>query len=208
LNDDAARLMRFVLELRQTGLTDPRVLSAMERTPRVDYAPAHLDALALDDVALPIGDGESMTKPSIVGRMIAALDPQPDDVVLEIGTGSGYQGAVLSALTYKVVTLERRRDLAAEARGRFGRARLMRTLAYVADGYDGWDAEGPYDRIVVNAAITEVPAPLIAQLKPGGVIVAPHGDQHTQRLTRWRDGALADFGPVQFGPLARGVEGA
>jgi len=205
LSEDIARLMRFVLEMRQTGLTDPRILAALERTPRVDYAPAHLDALALDDVALPIGHGETMTKPSLVGRVLAALAPQPDDVILEVGTGSGFQAAVLSALAHKVVTLERWRDLAADARGRFGRARLMRTLAYVADGYDGWAGEAPYDRILINAAVTDIPLPLIAQLKPGGVIVAPRGDVHAQRLVRWRPEAVEDLGAMKFALLERGI---
>lgn len=205
MSEDFARLMRFVLEMRQTGLTDPRVLAALERTPRAEYAPAHLDALALDDVALPIGHGETMTKPSVVGQAIAALAPQPEDVILEVGTGSGFQAAVLSTLAHKVVTLERWRDLAADARGRFGRARLMRTLAYVADGYEGWQMEAPYDRIVINAAVTDIPLPLIAQLKPGGVIVAARGDAHAQRLVRWRADGVDDVGPAKFALLERGV---
>ena len=168
---DPARLMRFVLEMRQAGVTDSRVLSALERTPRMHYAPAHLEGLALDDVGLPLGHAQTMTKPSIVGRVIAALSPEANDVVLEIGTGSGFQAAVISDLSHRVVTLERWRDLAAEARGRFGRARLMRTFCHVADGFDGWEEDGPYDRIVINAALAAPPPALLAQLKPGGLLV-------------------------------------
>ncbi len=203
---DPARLMRFVLEMRQAGITDPRALAALERTPRTHYAPSHLQGLALDDVGLPLAHAQTMTKPSQIGRFVAALDAQPNDVILEIGTGSGFQAAVISDMAHKVVTLERWRDLAADARGRFGTARLMRTYAHVADGYDGWGDDAPYDRIVINAAVEEIPPVLFDQLKPGGVIVAPMGDGSGQRLIRWRNDEHQDFGPVKFAALERGVE--
>lgn len=198
--------MRFVLEMRQAGVTDARTLSALERTPRMHYAPVHLEGLALDDVALPLSHAQTMTKPSTIGRVVAALAPESDDVVLEIGTGSGFQAAVISNLAHRVVTLERWRDLAAEARGRFGRARLMRTFAHVADGFDGRPEDGPYDRIIINAALDEVPAPLLAQLKPGGVLVAPLGDAQGQRLIRIRNGEREELGPIKLQLLERGVE--
>lgn len=203
---DPARLMRFVLEMRQAGITDPRALAALERTPRTHYAPPHLEGLALDDVVLPLAHAQTMTKPSIVGRVVAALAAQPTDVVLEIGTGSGFQAAVLSDMAHKVVTLERWRDLAADARGRFGTARLMRTYAHVADGFDGWSDDAPYDRIVLNVAVEEVPPVLFDQLKPGGVIVAPIEDASGQRLMRIRNDVREDLGPVKLGALERGVE--
>jgi protein-L-isoaspartate(D-aspartate) O-methyltransferase len=193
--------MRFVLEMRQAGITDSRILSALERTPRTHYAPAHLQGLALDDVGLPLAHAQTMTKPSVVARMVAALDPQPGDVVLEIGTGSGFQAAVLSALAHKVVSIERWRDIAAEARAHFGTARLMRTFAHVADGFDGWADDAPYDRIVVNAALEDLPLTLLDQLRAGGVIVAPLGE----RLIRYQNGRREDLGPVKFAPIERGV---
>ncbi len=198
---DPARLMRFVLEMRQAGVTDARILSALERTPRTHYAPPHLEGLALDDIGLPLAHAQTMTKPSIVARMVAALDPQPGDAVLEVGAGSGFQAAVLSALAHKVVTLERWRDLAADARARFGTARLMRTFAHVADGLEGWADDAPYDRIVVNAALNDIPLPLLDQLKPGGVLVAPIGE----RLIRYRNGQRDDLGAVKFGAIELGV---
>lgn len=198
---DPARLMRFVLDMRQAGITDARVLSALERTPRTHYAPPHLIGLAMDDVGLPLARAQTMTKPSVVARMVAAIDPQAGESVLEVGAGSGYQAAVLSALAHKVVTLERWRDLAADARGRFGTARLMRTFAHVADGLEGWPDEAPYDRIVVNAAIEDFPLALLDQLKAGGVIVAPVGE----RLIRYRNGQREDIGPMKFAPVERGV---
>ena len=203
---DPARLMRFVLEMRQAGITDPRALAALERTPRTHYAPSHLEGLALDDVGLPLAHAQTMTKPSIVGRVVAALAAQPTDIVLEIGTGSGFQAAVLSDMAHKVVTLERWRDLAADARGRFGTARLMRTYAHVADGFDGWSDDAPYDRIVLNVAVEKVPPVLFDQLKPGGVIVAPIEDASGQRLVRMRNDVREDLGPVKLGALERGVE--
>ena len=204
--NDPARLMRFVLEMRQAGVTAPRALAALERTPRTHYAPGHLEGLALDDVGLPLAHGQTMTKPSVVGRVIAALEPQPDDVVLEIGAGSGFQAAALSDMAHKVITLERWRDLAADARGRFGMARLDRTYAHVADGFEGWADEAPYDRIVINGAVEDFPPALLEQLKPGGVILAPIGDASGQRLIRMCNNERVDLGPVKFALLERGVE--
>jgi protein-L-isoaspartate(D-aspartate) O-methyltransferase len=204
---DPARLMRFVLEMRQAGLTDARALSALERTPRALYAPEHLAGLAMDDVALPLAHAQMMTKPSVVGRVIAALAPQEGDAVLEVGTGSGFQAAAISTLAHRVVTVERWRDLAEDARGRFGRARLMRTFAFAADGFDGWAEDAPYDRIVVNAAMADFPLALLEQLKQGGVLVAPLGDAVDQHLIRYQNGQREDLGPIRFAPLQRGVEG-
>lgn len=202
---DPARLMRFILELRQAGVTDARALSALERTPREDYAPAHLAGLAYDDIPLPLAGAQTMTKPSVVGRVIAALDAQPGDTVLEIGTGSGYQAGVIAQQAHKVVTLDRWRDLVAGARVRFGTARLMRVYAHLADGSAGWEDDAPYDRIVINAAVEAPPLELLKQLKPGGVLVAPIGDVEGQRLIRFRNDVREDFGPVKFAALETGL---
>ncbi len=202
---DPARLMRFVLEMRQAGVTDARALSALERTPRTHYAPDHLQGLALDDVGLPLARAQTMTKPSLVGRFITALAPQPDDVVLEIGTGSGFQTAAMSTLASKVISVDRWNELVVAARGRFGTARLMRTFAFLGDGFDGWADDAPYDRIVINGTMADFPAPLLEQLKPGGVIVAPLGDAQAQRLVRCRNGEREDLGLVKMQPLERGL---
>ncbi len=197
--------MRFVLEMRQAGVTDARALSALERTPRTHYAPEHLQGLALDDVGLPLAHAQTMTKPSLVGRFITALAPQLDDVILEIGTGSGFQAAALSSLASKVISVDRWNDLVVAARGRFGTARLMRTFAFLGDGFDGWADDAPYDRIVINGTMADIPAPLLEQLKPGGVIVAPLGDAQSQRLIRYRNGEREDLGPIKMPPLERGL---
>ncbi len=200
--------MRFVLDMRQAGVTDARALSALERTPRTHYAPAHLEGLAMDDVGLPLAHAQTMTKPSIVGRMIAALAPESGDVVLEIGTGSGFQAAAISAIASKVITLDRWGELTVDARGRFGMARLMRTYAHTADGFDGWADDAPYDRIIVNGALDDLPSALLEQLKPDGVLVAPLGDAQNQRLIRYRNGVREDLGPIKLQPLERGLGGA
>lgn len=202
---DPARLMRFVLEMRQAGITDARALAALERTPREHYAPRHLEGLALDDVGLPLAHAQTMTKPSTVGRVLAALDAQPGDAVLEIGAGSGFQAAALATLAQRVVSLERWPDLAMEARARIGAARLMHVHVHLADGFDGWAEDAPYDRIVINAALADFPPAALAQLKPGGVLLAPLGDAGAQSLIRFRNGEREDLGPVRFQPLERGV---
>jgi protein-L-isoaspartate(D-aspartate) O-methyltransferase len=197
--------MRFVLEMRQAGVTDARALAAMERTPRTHYAPEHLEGLALDDVGLPLAHGQTMTKPSIVGRMISALAPEAAHVVLEIGTGSGFQAAAMASMAGKVITLDRWSDLTVAARGKIGTARLMRVYAFTADGFDGWEEDGPYDRVIVNGALDDIPPALINQLKPGGVIVAPLGDAESQRLVRYRNGEREGLGPIRLQPLERGL---
>lgn len=202
---DSARLMRFVLEMRQAGITDPRALGALEVTPRTYFTPAHLQGLALDDVGLPLAHGQTMTKPSLVGRVVEALSLLPEHSVLEVGTGSGYQAAVIASLADKVFTLDRWRDLVADARVRFGTARLMRVFAHTADGRAGWAEEAPYDRIVVNAAVEEFPIALLDQLKPDGIIIAPLGDAAGQQLIRYRNGARENLGAVKFAAMEQGV---
>lgn len=197
--------MRFVLEMRQAGVTDAKALSALERTPRDHYAPAAMAQLAYDDSNLPLPHGQTMTKPSIVGRMIAALDPQSGDNILEIGTGSGFQAAAIASIARRVTTLDRWLDLVTGARERFGLARIMTINPHFADGAEGYAEYAPYDRIILNAGVKEIPAALIAQLAPGGVIVAPVGDANGQRLIRRCNDALEDLGPTKFAMIEAGV---
>ncbi len=205
------RLMRFILELRQGGVTDARVLSAMERTPRTHFAPAQFAAFALEDKALPLGDGEQMSKPSTVARMLAALDLKGGDTVLDVGSGSGYQAAVIGVVARRVISLERRQAIAAAARGKIGELRAMHVYIHCADGHDGCPDEAPYDRIVINAAVEAPPVALVTQLLAGGVLVAPIGAaQGEQRLTQFRksvDGGFTtqDFGPIRMRALEPGV---
>ena len=205
------RRMRFILELRQGGVTDARVLSAMERTSRVHFAPTQFAAFALEDRALPLGDGQQMSKPLTVGRTLSALDLKGGETVLEVGSGSGYQAAVIGAVARRVISLERRQGLAAAARGKIGELRAMHVYIHYADGADGWADDAPFDRIVINAAIAEPPLALAAQLMPGGVLVAPVGGADAeQRLMQFRknvDGAFItqDCGPIRLGALETGA---
>lgn len=204
------RLMRFVLELRQKGVTDARVLAAMEKTPRTHFAPPQFAGFALEDRALPIGEGQQMSAPSLVGRMLSALDLRGGEMVLEVGAGSGYQAAVLGAVARRVVSLERRQALAAAARGKIGQLRAMHVYIHYADGAEGWDEEREFERMAVNAAITAPPSRLVAQLATGGVMVAPILTAGGQRLMQFRksvDGALvaSDFGAISLEALESGL---
>lgn len=200
------RLMRFVLDLRQSGVTDARVLSAMEKTPRLHFAPPQFATLALEERALPIGEGQQMSSPATVGRMLSALELKGGEMVLEVGSGSGYQAAVLGAMARRVVSLERRQQVAADARGKIGTLRTMHVYVHYADGAEGWSGEQLFDRIVINAAVTGPLPALAAQLSVGGVIAAPING----RLVQFRkgvDGAFAerDCGPLTLAPLEHGL---
>lgn len=206
---DPARLMRFVLEMRQAGVTDARALSALERTSRGHYAPEHLQGLAMDDVGLPLAHAQTMTKPSIVGRVIAALGPEDGDVVLEVGTGSGYQAAVLAECVRKVYTIEIVAALGERARATLAALGYRNVDVRIGDGYLGWPEAAPFDGIVVTAAPEHVPQPLLDQLKPGGRMVIPVGaqvgGQDLLLITREADGRTITRRklPVRFVPLTR-----
>lgn len=204
------RLMRFVLEMRQAGVTAPRVLGAMERTPRAAFTPDHMAALALDDVSLPLPCGQIMTKPSLVGRVVTALALSGGERVLEIGCGSGYQTAVMAQIAARVTALDRHVRLVTAARAALGKLRLDPAQTYLGDGRHGWVQGAPYDRIVINAAVASLPERLVEQAGQGAMILAPIGGPLGQRLTVWtvgRDGVLGsgqDLGSVAFPALSEG----
>jgi protein-L-isoaspartate(D-aspartate) O-methyltransferase len=206
----AARKIRLIMELRRAGIADTRVLSAIERVPREAFVPATFQDQAYENRALPIGHGQTLSQPQVVAVMTQALAVEPRHKVLEIGTGSGYQTAVLSRLCRRVYTIERYRGLLRGAEDRFADLRLHNITTCVGDGTQGWPAQAPFGRIVVTAAAPEVPGDLVDQLALGGILVLPVGrpgrDQDLLRLERGESGVLEErLGGVRFVPLVPGM---
>lgn len=207
---EQAERAAFILGLRQRGIRDVAVLRAMELVPRPLFVDPMLRRHAYDDVALPIACGQTMSQPSLVGAMTEALGVTADHTVLEVGTGSGYQAAVLSHLAARVVTIDRYRSLVAEAQTRFEVLGLRNVTAYVGDGIQGMPARAPFDRILVTAAAADIPMALVDQLKFGGVIVMPLGPpEEVQTLVRYvkeQSGRTrTDLMKVRFVPLVPGA---
>jgi protein-L-isoaspartate(D-aspartate) O-methyltransferase len=209
-DDKMVRAAELILRLRRAGVIDQRVLHAIEATPREIFVPAESRAEANDpDRALPIDCGQTISAPVIVGIMTQALDVGDRDRVLEVGTGSGYQAAVLSRLARRVYTMDRFRTLVDAAESRFRSLRLANVTTLVGDGMLGWPEQAPFDRIVVTAAGEEIPPALKKQARVGGVIVAPVGPadgvQKLVRLERTDDGfSEKALGDVRFVPLIPG----
>jgi protein-L-isoaspartate(D-aspartate) O-methyltransferase len=174
------RMVRLQLEAR--GLREPRVLDAMRRVPRHEFVRPEDQHRAYDDRPLVIGAGQTISQPYIVAAMTAALRPQPGDRVLEVGTGSGYQAAVLSLLAGEVLTVERLPALADRARATLARLGYTNVRVLTGDGSGGWPAEQPYDGILVTAAAPRVPDVLVEQLAEGGRLVIPVGSRDFQEL--------------------------
>lgn len=174
------RMVTEQVELR--GITNPRVIEAMEQTPRHLFVPADLQREAYDDRPLPIGCGQTISQPYMVALMTEALDLKDSDRVLEIGTGSGYQAALLGALAWEVITIERHPDLAKRARDTLQRMGITNVKVLQGDGSQGLPAHAPYDAIIVTAGGPRVPKPLLRQLAVGGRLVCPAGDRKVQQL--------------------------
>ncbi len=204
------RRARLILNLRSQGVTDPAVLTALEQTPRELFTPELFKERAWEDSALPIACGQTISQPFIVGLMTQALTIEPRARVLEIGTGSGYQTAVLSRLARLVYTVERYRTLLSEAEARFKQLQLGNIITRFGDGAEGWAKQAPFDRILVTAAAPDEPKALMAQLKPSGVLVAPVGRGPVQTLIRYAGDGKGGFKEeilceVRFVPLLEGV---
>jgi protein-L-isoaspartate(D-aspartate) O-methyltransferase len=202
------------MSLRKQGIVDMRVLEAMEKIPRDAFVDQPFGASAFEDTVLPIACGQTISQPYIVAFMTAALDVGPKMRVLEIGTGSGYQAAVLSRLCAWVYTVERHRPLLEQARARFKQLKLHNVVSKHGDGYKGWAEQAPFDRIVVTAAVPEIPSILIEQLKPGGILIAPlakTGDlesisQHLTKIIKGETGVSEEtLIPAVFVPMVPGM---
>ena len=206
----AERKMRFLFSLRSRGVTDARVLSAMERIDRGHFVRGLFAQRAYEDMPLPISCGQTISQPSVVGLMTQALNPQPRDTVLEVGTGSGYQAAILSLLCRRVYTVDRHRRLVREAQEVFRDLGLVNIVSMTADGSFGLPEQAPFDRIIVTAAAEDPPGPLLAQLKIGGIMVLPVGQsdavQSLIKVTRTEAGfEYEELRPVRFVPLVEGL---
>ncbi|HEX5064642.1 MAG TPA: protein-L-isoaspartate(D-aspartate) O-methyltransferase [Myxococcota bacterium] len=184
--DWAVPRRRMVERLAAAGIHDRRVLAALEAVPRHLLVPDALQSQAYRDAALPIGDGQTISAPGTVAAMSQALALRGHESVLEIGTGSGYQSAILSQLAARVVSVERVQRLAASARRSLDRLGIHNVLVYWGDGTKGRPADAPFDAIVVTAGGPRVPEPLLEQLALGGCLVGPFGTRAEQRLVRVR----------------------
>jgi len=208
---DESRKIRLIMELRRNGITDTAVLSALERIPRDVFVPDAFQDQAYENIALPIHHGQTISQPYVVAFMTEALKVGPRMKVLEVGTGSGYQAAVLSQLCRRVYTIERYRSLLRDAERQFEALRLSNITSKVADGYLGWPEQAPFDRILVTAAATDLPPVLVEQLGVGGVMVLPMGsstvDQQIVRVVKLEDGRIdcEDLLAVRFVPLVDGI---
>jgi len=181
--EHAGRRQAMVEEqLRARGVTNERLLEAMRRVPRHQFVPAEYQALAYEDHPVPIGCGQTTSQPYMIALMVDALRLRGDERVLEIGTGSGYQTAILSALAREVYSVERVPDLLEEARERLAALGCGNVRLCLANGSLGWPGEAPYDGIIVSAAAPRMPSPLPDQLAEGGRLVVPIGDPTGQRL--------------------------
>jgi len=179
-----ARRRMVAQQLRERGIHDPHVLRIMEAIPRHLFVDGALDVKAYADSALPIGSSQTISQPYIVGLMTQAVDLTGEEKVLEIGTGSGYQTAILAELSDRVFTVERLRSIGTAARERLTTMGYSNIVFRIADGTVGWREMGPYDRVVITAAAPRVPAFLADQLRVGGVAVVPVGSAEKQSLVK------------------------
>lgn len=207
---DPETKMQFLFALRSRGVTEARVLDAMEQIDRGPFVRGIFSERAYEDTPLPIACGQTISQPSVVGLMTQALQISPRDTVLEVGTGSGYQAAILSKLARRVYTIDRHARLVREARLIFEALQLPNITSLVGDGSFGLPDQAPFDRIIVTAAAEDPPGPLLAQLKPGGIMVVPVGQSDTvQTLIRVRKTETGldydELRPVRFVPLLEGL---
>ena len=204
------RTISLIMVLRGQGISDNRVLSAIERTPRGVFVDKPFESSAYENSALPIACGQTISQPYVVALSTQELDVQPNHRVLEIGTGSGYQAAVLAQLCRMVYTIERHKPLLRQAEARFRQLKLHNIVTRHGDGFAGWPEQAPFDRILLTAAVPEVPQALIDQLKPGGILLGPVGkEQFAQDLVKIArtDGSTSETSliPVVFVPMIPGV---
>lgn len=216
MRGDDPRIIALIMALRKAGVTDARILSVIEDVPRDAFVAEPFRHAAYDNTALPILCGQTISQPYIVACATIALDPGPNMRVLEIGTGSGYQAAVLAKLCRRVYTIERHKPLMKEAEARLNALKIENIVTWYGDGFKGWPQQAPFDRILLSAAVDAVPDVLFDQLKVGGILVAPVGPQgggpgqacpqQLIRYVRTENGVVQEaLIPVMFVPMLPGV---
>ena len=205
-----AREQMVARDIVSAGVSNPRVITAMRRTPRHEFVPKTARGLAYFDMALPIGQQQTISPPFVVATMTAHLDPQPDDKALEIGTGSGYQAAVLAGVVRDVYTIEIQEPLARSSAATLSRMGYKNVHTKFGDGFQGWPEEAPFDKIIVTCSPDKVPQPLVDQLREGGRMVIPLGERYQQvlYLMEKKDGRLVSqaIEPTFFVPMTGRAE--
>jgi len=205
-----ARKIRLVMELRQQGITDQAVLSAIERVPREAFIPEAFHDQAYENTALPIGHGQTISQPSVVGFMTQALEVGGRMKILEVGTGCGYQAAVLAKLCRRVYSIERFRGLLLSADTRLRELRINNVTTRWGDGIEGWPEQAPFDRMILTAAASKVPDSLLGQMTDDGIIIAPVGETtRDQSLVKFKHMPNGEWErellwPVRFVPMLDG----
>ena len=202
--------IRLILELREAGIADSEILSAIEKIPREKFVPPNFRNQAYDNIALPIGDNQTISQPFVVAKMTQLLELKNSHKVLEIGTGSGYQSAILSKLVRRVYTIERIKNLLIKAEQIFNDLKISNIVTKYADGNLGWKEQIPFDRIIITAATTKISKEIESQIDEGGIIVSPMIKNNRQLIIRYKkiNNILKSeiFDDVIFVPNVSGTE--
>ena len=180
------RKIRLILELRESGINDPKVLSAIEKIPREDFIPENFRNQAYENIALPIGDNQTISQPFVVAKMTQILNVNNTHKILEIGTGSGYQCAVLALLSRRVYTIERIKNLKLNAEKIFSKLKITNIVTKYADGNLGWKEQIPFDRIIITAATSHISKEILSQIDEGGIIVSPINSKNKQIIIKYK----------------------
>ena len=178
--------IRLILELRESGISDAKILSAIEKIPREKFIPKNFRYQAYDNLALPIGDNQTISQPFVVAKMTQLLELESKHKVLEVGTGSGYQSAVLSKLVRRVYTIERIKNLSIKAENIFKELKISNIVTKYADGNLGWKEQIPFDRIIITAATSHISKEISSQIDEGGIIVSPINSKNKQIIIKYK----------------------
>ena len=204
------RKIRLILELREAGISDTKILSAIEKIPREKFIPENFRNQAYDNLALPIGDNQTISQPFVVAKMTQLLEIHQNHKILEIGTGSGYQSAILSKLARRVYTIERIKNLLIKAEKVFEDLKISNIVSKYADGNLGWKEQIPFDRIIITAATNQISNEISSQIHEGGIIVSPMVNNNKQIIMKYKkiNNVLKSevFDDVLFVPNLSGIE--